>query len=181
MKFNIDKEDYSIEENKEIINIDSYNSSYFYGEVNSNDIYNIIQKIFKYTNYDNLQFLDIGSGCGKLTLYISNKINCYCTGIEIINHRYLKSLKLLKDNNYNIEFINDDFKNIYLGNYDIIFCCNLVFSEIDNNMLYNKLKKEFKGYSILFNYNDKIKYNFISKHTVNTSWQDNVCIYLFYF
>ena len=88
---------------------------------------------------------------------------------------------MLKDNNYNIEFINVDFKNIYLGNYDIIFCCNLVFSEIDNNMLYNKLKKEFKGYSILFNYNDKIKYNFISKHTVNTSWQNNVCIYLFYF
>lgn len=181
MKFNIDKEDYSIEENKEIIDIDSYNSSYFYGEVNSNDIYNVLQKIFKYTNYDNFEFLDIGSGCGKLILYISNKINCCCTGIEIIKHRYLKSLKLLKDNNYDIEFINDDFKNIYLGNYDIIFCCNLVFSENDNNMLYNKLNKEFKGYSILFNYNDKIKYNFISKHIVNTSWEDNVYVYLFYF
>ena len=181
MKFNIDKEDYSIEENKVIINLDSYNSSYFYGEVNSYDIYNIVKEILEYNNLDNLHFLDIGSGCGKLILFIHNNINCYCTGIEIIKHRYFKSLTLLNDDNYKIEFLNNDFKNIYLGNYNIIFCCNIVFSDNDNNMLYFKLNKEFNGYALLFDYNNKIYNNLISTYNVNTSWDNNVQLYLFYF
>lgn len=182
MKFNIQNEDFCIEENKKIINIDSYNSSYFYGEVDNNDIYNIIiDNIIKYDKYDEWYFLDIGSGCGKLTAFINNKINCQCTGIEIIKHRYLKSLKLLNDDIYNIEFINDDFKNIYFGNFNIIFCCNLVFSEDDNNMLYFKLNKEFKGYALLFNNNDKINHNLLSTYTTNTSWSKKVILYLFYF
>ena len=126
-------------------------------------------------------FLDIGSGCGKLTHFINNKIDCYCTGIEIIKHRYLKSLKLLNEDNYKIDFINDDFKNIYFGNYNLIFCCNIVFSEKDNDMLYFKLNNEFNGYVLLFDYNNKIYNNLISNYHVNTSWDNNVQVYLFYF
>lgn len=181
MKFNIEKEDFCIEENKKIKNINSYNSSYYYGEVDSNDIYNIIKAISEYNNLEDLHFLDIGSGCGKLTLYIYNKVNCYCTGVEIIKHRYLKSLKLLNDDIYNIEFLNDDFKNIYLGNFDIIFCCNIIFSKKDNDMLYFKLNKEFNGYALLFDYNNKISNNLLSIYNVNTSWDKNVKLYMFHF
>lgn len=42
MKFNIQIEDYLIDKNTKIDNMNSYNSSLLYGEVNYNDIYNII-------------------------------------------------------------------------------------------------------------------------------------------
>lgn len=42
MKFNIQSEDYLIDKYTKIDNINSYNSSLLYGEVNYNDIYNII-------------------------------------------------------------------------------------------------------------------------------------------
>ena len=181
MKFNIEQEDYLIDKFTKIDNINSYNSSFFYGEVDNNDIYNIIIKfIFKEIDCDyKLNFLDIGSGCGKLVIFINEKTNLCCTGVEIIEHRYLKSLQYVDDNN--IEFLNDDFKNIYLGNYDIIYCCNLIFSNEDNNLLYFKLNNEFTGYILLFTYNNKIIRNLISEFKVNTSWQHNVPIFLFYF
>lgn len=182
MKFNIDQEDFLIERNIKINNYDSYNSSFFYGEADHNDIYNIIiNNVIKDNESNNYHFLDIGSGCGKLTLFFNNKTNCECTGIEIIEHRYLKSIQLINEDNYNVEFLCNDFKNIYLGNYDIIYCCNIIFSEDDNNMLYFKLNKEFHGYALLFTYNNKIKGKLISEFTVNTSWQSNVFVYLFYF
>lgn len=182
MKFQISNDDYLIEKNTKINNYDSYISSFFYGEVNHNDIYSIIMNhILKDRDFFNYHFLDIGSGCGKLIIYFNDQTNCECSGIEIIEHRYLKSINLLKENNFNVHFINDNFKNIYLGNYDIIYCCNLIFSEEDNNMLYLKLNKEFNGYALLFTYNHKIFKNYVSTHDVNTSWQKNVNIYMFYF
>lgn len=183
MNFDIEPEDYSIDKNKKIISIESYNSSLFYGEVDSHDIYEIVNKyIFnKENDVNNFSFLDIGSGCGKLIIYLNKKIDFFYTGIEIIQHRHAKSLSFLKEDDFNIEFINDNFKNFYLGNYDIIYCCNLIFSEDDNNLLYFKLNKEFKGYALLFTYNNKIIHRLIDIHNVNTSWNNNVLMYLFYF
>ena len=180
MKFNIDQEDFLIDKNIKLDNYNSYNSSLIYGEVNSNDIYNIINNVINTDNCDQ-HFLDIGSGCGKLILFFNNKTNYYCTGIEIIKHRYLKSIELINDDNSNVEFINDNFKNIYLGNFDIIYCCNIIFSNEDNDLLFFKLIKEFNGYVLLFTYNNKISSKLISTHKVNTSWQKNVLIHLFYF
>ena len=168
--FIIDKNDYLIDESIEINskNISSYNSSYFYGEADINDLYKIINTIiheyYDVENESSLSFIDIGSGTGKLILYLYEHSMLNIVGIEIIKHRYSKSLELLEQINKKInkinypEFIYDDFKNIYFGNYDILYCCNLVFSDEDNNILYNKLLNECKGYVILFNYNYKIKY-----------------------
>ena len=182
MKFNIDVEDYLIDKNTKSYNLDSYNSSFFYGEVNNNEICSIIIKfILKEIESDyNLNFLDVGSGCGKLVIFLHENTNLYCTGIEIIEHRYLKSLNLINEN-YNVEFFNDSFIKTYFGNFDIIYCCNLVFSEEDNNILYCKLNNEFKGYALLFTYNNKINHCLINEFKVNTSWQKNVNIYLFKF
>ena len=181
MKFDIQSEDYLIDKYTKIDNVNSYNTSLLYGEVDYNDICNIIKFMLKKMDCDyNLNFLDIGSGCGKLVIYLNENTDLYCTGIEIIKHRYLRSLELLQ-NNYNIDFINDNFTNIYLGNFDIIYCCNVVFSEEDNNMLYSKLNNEFKGYVLLFTYNNKINHHLVTQYNVNTSWQKNVLIYLFYF
>jgi 2-polyprenyl-3-methyl-5-hydroxy-6-metoxy-1,4-benzoquinol methylase len=197
--FVIDRNDYLIDENIDLDckNLDSYNSSYFYGEADIVDIYKIINIIIE-ENYDlenknenenNLSFIDIGSGTGKLILYLYENSLLNTVGIEIIKHRYSKSLELLeqmminnKINKINYpEFILDDFKNIYLGNYDILYCCNLVFSDEDNNILYTKLLNECKGHVILFNYNTKIKSNLLKEFNIKTSWSNNVCIFLFLF
>jgi len=190
MKFNIDRDDYLIDKYCSHNNLYKYNTSFFYGEVDMNDLYQIINEHIVSSDNElddnniylhNLHFLDIGSGCGKIIYHINKKTNMNCTGIEIIEHRYLKSKELINEDNYNVEFIHDNFKNIYLGNYDIIYCCNIIFSDEDNDLLYLKLNKEFTGYALLFTYNNKIHDKLISTHQVNTSWQKNVFIYLFYF
>ena len=57
MKFDIDREDYLIDKYTNSNNLNSYNSSFFYGEVNNNDISSIIKCILKEIKCDyNLNF-----------------------------------------------------------------------------------------------------------------------------
>ena len=78
-----------------------------------------------------------------------------------------------------IEIFNDDFYNKFFGNYDFIYCCNLVFDDDTNNKLYKKIKVEFTGKFILFNYsNDIVKY-LICEDYVKTSWSNKVKIFIF--
>ena len=70
----IDVEDYILPPE-----LDENIKSYIYGEVNEKDLLEII-KTFE---YENLNFIDIGSGCGKIIIYLSYKLNIFSTGIEI--------------------------------------------------------------------------------------------------
>jgi|TARA_Y100000816_G_C25940323_1_gene490432 ubiquinone/menaquinone biosynthesis C-methylase UbiE len=155
----------------------SYKNSLVYGEVSINDIGNIIssQKI----NFDSM--IDVGSGCGKLTIYIALVCNINSEGIEIDKSRFMKSEKLLEfyDLYDKVNFMNGSFEQLYFGNYDLLYCCNLVFDHDDNNILFNKIKNEFNGIVILFIY-DKILLPYLtSQHIVKTSWSNEVPIFLF--
>ena len=168
----INQDDFIIS-NKELSN----KSSLVYGEVDYNDIGNIILSLK--INYDNI--LDIGSGCGKIVIYLAIILNSYIDGVEIDTNRFNKSELLL--NTYNlhekISFINDSFENVYFGNYDIIYCCNLVFDTEDNDKLYNKINKEFSGTFILFEFNNiLLPYLKLTKF-VKTSWSKQVKIFIF--
>ena len=172
MNYKISPEDYQIS-----YNLDKSNNSYIYGEVNSSNIINILQNI----EYKNRIFLDIGSGCGKLIMDVSYELDITCTGIEIDINRFNKSLEIQeKKSLFNVEFINNDFRNIYFGYYDIIYCCNTIFSKEDNKYLYHKIIKEFNGYLLLFNYDHLLKKYLIDKKKVITSWCKEVVIYIFY-
>tara|TARA_A100001015_G_C14662527_1_gene583595 strand:+ start:59 stop:625 length:567 start_codon:yes stop_codon:yes gene_type:complete len=186
---NIDSEDYIIDISIDIRNTDSYNSSLTYGEIYSKDFIkilfdNILLKFFE-NDYNECRFIDIGSGCGRLIIDIIENTNIFCTGVEIIEHRFSKSLNLiedLEDDSINrIEFINNNFKNIYFGNYNILYCCNLVFSKEDNDILRKKLIKEFKGFAFLFHFDYKLKIYFYSKHSVKASWNNDVELYFYIF
>lgn len=63
--------------------------------------------------------LDIGNG--EILIYIAYKFNIMIDGIEISKNIYDKSVKLCN------KLYHYNFKNIYLGNYDVLYCCNLVF------------------------------------------------------
>ena len=165
----IEKEDYKICDN-----LDQNKKSYIYGEVYYKDIYNIINKY----ELENKRFIDIGCGNGKIINYLSIKTNLIVDGIEIDKNRYQKSLLLNNYNNCN-EIINDTFENLYLGNYDIIYCCNTIFEDEDNNKLINKILNEFNGLLLLFEYNRKICNYLIDIKKVKTSWNKCLSIYIF--
>ena len=98
-----------------------------------------------------------------------------------IIRRFNQSIKLQEDLNLidKILFYNEDFVKVYFGNYDIIYCCNLVFSDEDNLILYQKLLKEFKGVVFLFNYNNEIGKFFIKKYNIKTSWNKKQEMFVF--
>lgn len=156
---------------------DSSNSSLIYGEVYNEDLSNVLSK---YINNES-SMLDVGSGCGKLSIYIAMKFDIYVDGIEIAENRFIKSEKLLEFYNIyeKVNFINDNFKNYYFGDYEIIYCCNLVFSDEDNKLLYKKIEKEFNGLFILFEYDRLLADYIIDRIKIKCSWNNATEIYIF--
>lgn len=169
------------------------NRSFIYGEVDHKKIIEIIQEINN-ENVNNIaNVCDLGSGCGKLVFHIANFFQeICCTGIEIDGQRmnYLNELiELFEEKQYftnshiealysKIELIHGNFLNNYLGNYDFIYCCNIIFTKEDNKKLYQKLLKEYVGYVLLFNYDYNLQPFLVRKYTINTSWEKQVPIYL---
>lgn len=168
----ISYDDYLLDEN-----LNNKNTSYIYGEVNPKCILNIINNL----NLEECNFLDIGSGLGKLVIYLAMNTNFIIDGIEIDKVRYNKSISLLDSYECfdNVEFFNDDFTNKYFGNYDFIYCCNLVFDDETNNKLYKKIEFEFKGIFILFNYPYNLEHYLIREEYVKTSWSKKAKIFIF--
>ncbi|MBI96151.1 hypothetical protein CL656_03305 [bacterium] len=173
MNYNIDPEDYKMD--------DKFNSSLIYGECDSYNLYTILNKI--QNKYNINSFLDVGSGCGKIIIYLAKNFNhIYFEGVEIQKNRYDKSIKLLNNDKYhfeNISFLNDDFKNLYFGNYDVIYCCNTIFTEEDNDILYNKILNEFKGTFILTTMSCKIIQYYKEKIMIRSSWHPCIFIYIY--
>ena len=137
-------------------------------------------ELLKYINNEN-NILDVGSGCGKLCIYLAIKMNIFVEGIELLENRYKKSETLLENFNCydKVNFINEDFNNLFFGQYDIIYCCNLVFSEKDNYNLYYKLEKEFFGLFILYDYNNLLAKYLVKKEKVKCSWNNSTEIFIF--
>jgi len=152
-------------------------SSYLYGEANYESVYEIIKKFSSEDSY----FLDVGSGCGKIVIYLAKNLNILADGVEIDINRYLKSLNLIDkfDLFDRVEFINQSFENIYFGNYNMLYCCNLIFTEEDNLKLFNKILKEFQGYFFLFDYNLLLEPYLIDDFMINTSWNKKQYLFVF--
>lgn len=142
-------------------------SSYVYGEICSHSFLNIINN----TNCENKNIIDIGSGTGNLLLALTKVNNLKLHGIEIDENRYKKSEeKVEKQGKNEIELIYGDFNDLYLGNYDIIYCCNCIFEEEDNIKLYTKIANEFKGRCFLFTFDKILVPFYVGSHVIETSW-----------
>lgn len=172
MNRRIDPEDFLLPQE-----LDFENKSYIYGEVFEEDIEKIIE------DYNNIEsFLDIGSGCGKLVVHIANKFKIMSSGVEINSMRHSKSVDLLDKFKAHLyaDFTLGTFENIYFGLYDMIYCCNKVFNEDDNSILFNKLLIEFKGICIIFEHdrNVEIMKKIKCQKPVRTSWTKNETVYV---
>ena len=170
---NIPEDDYDV-----ALSLESTNSSFLYGEVEPSDILNIIEKL----EPDDKSMLDIGSGCGKIVIYLALNLEINIDGVELEPNRFQKSIKLLEkykqENKVNI--FNEDFKNVHFGKYNIIYSCNLAFNKQDNIILYQKILGEFKGYLLLFCPDECLYEFFLCQYTVKTSWNIAQYIYLYF-
>lgn len=162
--------------------LDSNNKSYIYGEVEPTVIIDLLKDKVDFQEGDS--FLDIGSGCGKMVISIANNMRFnqyYFTGIEIHETRYNESMILLNkyDMYENVEFILGDYETLYFRNYNVLYCCNTIFGEKENNNLFKKIKSEFIGYFILFEYDNILREYLIASYNVKSSWNSCVTIGLF--
>ena len=99
----------------------------------------ILNQFFKEINLEG-NFLDLGSGDGRVTLLAS--LFTKAEGVEFEEELINLSNKYKEELNLGCKFIQDDFQNIDLSKY------NVLFSFSDNffsDKFISKLKKEFKG------------------------------------
>jgi len=154
-------------------------SSYVYGEISSQSLLSIMNDF----SCDNCKFLDIGSGLGNVLFDLSAIENLQLYGIEIDPARYYRSImtqELLNIDEGTIEIMQGDYRKLYLGNYDFLYCCNCVFETEDNDKLFDKIIKEFKGHCFLFAFNKKMLPYYVKHFVINTSWIKNTQLYYFY-
>lgn len=153
-------------------------SSYVYGEIHSQSLIDILITM----NCDNRHLLDIGSGTGRLIADLHDSFeHLSLTGIEIDVDRYNTSLHMenhRNDHQY-MEFLCGDFRELYFGNYDILYCCNCVFEIEDNDALFDKIIREFKGHCFLFSFDKKMVPYYVRSYIIQTSWVPYTEIYHF--
>jgi hypothetical protein len=117
-----------------------------YGEITKSGVDTLLKEIKnrKSITSDDV-FYDIGSGNGKLPIHIAlisdfSKVK----GIEISDIRYMYSNHILKNTAGsidNIEFINDDVRNIDISDATVIFINDVLFSEEDVEHIFEKASK----------------------------------------
>jgi precorrin-6B methylase 2 len=131
-------------ENLEIIK--ESDDNLIYGEITKSGVDALLREIKKRKSIksDDI-FYDIGSGNGKLPIHIAlisefSKVK----GIEISDIRYQYSNHILKNtigSIDNIEFINDDVRNIDISDATVIFINDVLFSEEDVEHIFEKASK----------------------------------------
>jgi precorrin-6B methylase 2 len=131
-------------ENLEIIK--ESDDKLIYGEITKAGVDTLLKEIKKRKSItSNDIFYDIGSGNGKLPIHIAlisefSKVK----GIEISDIRYMYSNHILRNtlgSIDNIEFINDDVRNIDISDGTVIFINDVLFSEEDVEHIFEKASK----------------------------------------
>jgi hypothetical protein len=138
-------------------------------------------------------FIDIGSGRGKLCLYMAEKNNIEQTiGIELVKSRYDDAIKLKEDLNFEsytrkVKFYNSNIfdlslrKIIYTSPVFIWFS-NLCFESSTTDSIFNKIVSELPIGSIICC--SKTPTNIINCTLINTiiipmSWSNNSNVYIY--
>ncbi len=158
-----------------------------YGELS----YEGLEEILKFFNNNFDTFIDIGSGRGKLCLYISGYPNISKSiGIELVKERHDDAISLKEKLNIfpnvqKVKFINDDlFKikiNSFLNNNKVlIWISNLCFDDEFNNKLFNKITTEMPNGVIIAcsKKPENKKLELLGTIDVKMSWSEKSTIYL---
>jgi len=117
-----------------------------YGEITKSGVDTLLKEIKKRKSITSDDvFYDIGSGNGKLPIHIALISEfSQVKGVEISDIRHMYSNHILKNtvgSIDNIEFINDDVKNIDISDATVIFINDVLFSEEDVEHIFEKASK----------------------------------------
>jgi len=166
-----------------------------YGEMN----YEGIELLYNYliTNYFTILphcFLDVGSGRGKLCLYMAEKQNIdRSIGIELVEIRVQDALRLKEDLRYptytnKVEFYNSNIFDISLRQLIttspvMVWFSNLCFDPNTTDEIFQKLVNELPNQSIICSSKppniviEKCKYK--DSITIPMSWFENSNVYIY--
>ena len=154
---------------------------YIYGEI----LPSSIDKIFNHLNLRNKNFLDIGSGLGKIVIQLAYHypINISC-GVEVCRKRHIVAdnikKKLDTQTQNKIFFVNKDIENFDIKNYNLILFSNICFSDDQNTRIGKILYSNscilicLKRIDIL----DKYLRYYITN--IETTWSDNINVYYYF-
>ena len=161
-----------------------------YGEMEYEGIQTLLNKLNQKFN----NFIDLGSGRGKLPLYVANYPDITNSiGVELVKERYEDAL-IIKDKLYNfneitdkVKFINDDFININLSNYTngltLVWISNFCFSQDLSNRIFKKLIQVLSAGSIICSSKE---HNLTTNNLVNIgklpikmSWYNESTVYIY--
>lgn len=147
-KFDEKRDDYSLYDGHKIT----------YGEMEYTGIQTLYDHISKKFNKKINCFMDIGSGRGKLCMYMAaqSKIK-HVLGVELVKQRHddaVKLKKLLKQEYANkVDLLNQNVLEIDLKNYHgsdvFVWFSNLCFEQSTTNDIFQKLENELPKGTIL--------------------------------
>jgi len=168
-----------------------------YGEMTYEGIEALYTHIIKekYFQYLPHCFIDVGSGRGKLCLYMSDKINIdQVIGIELVKSRYDDAEELKNELEYNfpistnkVMFLNSNvldlqFQKIVATSPVFVWFSNLCFDENITDSIYAKLINELPiGTIICSSKPPTSSTNCIKLQTITIpmSWSENSNVYIF--
>jgi predicted nicotinamide N-methyase len=151
------------------------NKSHTFGTLEKdglNDIVNFYKKKIS-NNLSDKNFIDLGSGDGRVTIWASVYGFKNSHGVELSPHRHnlaINNLKNIKSNN--IRFFNDDILNHDIRNYDLMYISSICFHEDFLKKLREKIDVEGKKNSmIVCSKQMSLKnYKSIGQIKINQSW-----------
>lgn len=158
-----------------------------YGYMKLEGIQKMLETLNKYNNSNNLNFIDIGSGIGRvpITLSSSNKFS-NCTGLELSSTRHKIGHDLIKNNNIkNVNLINDDMFNYDKYNeVDCIYISSLCFSPNMMEKLVKIFENELKKGCLIFTSKALPNHNLhnlklLEKFRVKMSWTNESELHLY--
>jgi len=152
------------QKDKDIIKEKNYTSAGTFGTLSKEGLNDLFKKSEQYVNnLNDKNFLDIGSGDGRLVFWASQYGLKKSMGIELSDTRHKLAMQVydkLGDNEKNkIKLINKDILDVDLKNtdFDIIYISSLCMPDNLIEHLTKKLSKETKKGALIFSSSPLIK------------------------
>lgn len=161
-----------------------------YGEMEYEGIQKLYGYVTSHLSHKINAFIDIGSGRGKLCMYMASKSPIVSVlGVELVRQRHHDALqlktKLQSKYSEKVEFVNSDVLKVdfskFQNNKVFVWFSNLCFDQSTTNDIFQKLSDELPKGTILCC--SKQPMPVIGEHkttiTIPMSWSSNSSVYVY--